>query len=269
MKTFRSIFGPQVLLVLLVSLVSSWFSLRYRLSLYVDFVILGLLVVFPLTLGIKEAFKRRERALQYLSAYKANLLALLHGLMSVKLDEPAQAQVRTSVLALSEEMHAFLLGDGHSFLRLEEATNALPEWMLSNRKSLKASPSMKLLLFFAKVREHGDFLIATKRHRTPVGLRVFLLVTIYAFVLFYPASLLHDQGNDLALWYVFAMTAFKGVLLMTLHGIREKLEDPFSSIGPDAIRLKDFRIRPGDVPPATLAATRKKGTGQGGEDDDE
>jgi hypothetical protein len=263
----RSPFGPQVLLVLVVCLVSSWACLHFSWSLYIDFVILGLLVVFPLTLGIKEAFKRRERALQYLAAYKANLLALLHGLTSCKLDEGELAAVRSAVMNLSTEMHAFLGGDGKSNDRLEKATNAVPQWILSNRKTLKGSATMKLLLFTAKVREHGDFLVATKRHRTPAGLRVFLLLTIYAFVLFYPASLLQERGFDEPFWYVFAMTAFKGVLLITLYEIRSKLEDPFLPLGPDAIRLEDFRINSGDIlVPAVSASGKKSGDAEDEED---
>ena len=61
MKKYLAVFDYRTLLLLLLSFVSSYTCYHFQLSLYLDFLIVGLLIAFPLTLTIKEAFKRREK----------------------------------------------------------------------------------------------------------------------------------------------------------------------------------------------------------------
>jgi len=71
MKKFTAIVNWQTLIVVCLSFVSCYFTIRYHFTMYMDFLIFGLLIAFPITLTTKEAFKRRERAMQYLSLFKA------------------------------------------------------------------------------------------------------------------------------------------------------------------------------------------------------
>ena len=73
MKRYLSIFNFHTAIVVAISVMSSAVCVYFKLSLYIDFLILGLMVVFPLTFSLTAAFKRRERALQYISLFKASL----------------------------------------------------------------------------------------------------------------------------------------------------------------------------------------------------
>jgi hypothetical protein len=102
-------------------------------------------------------------------------------------------------------------------------------------------------------------LLATKRHKTPLGIRVIVLFSIYLFAILYPASLLHRIGFQVSLWYVFAITFFKAFLFVCLYNIQYSLEDPFKEDGVDNIRLRDFEFPlPGEESTAFIAAGPSK-----------
>jgi hypothetical protein len=72
--------------------------------------------------------------------------------------------------------------------------------------------------------------------------KAIVLVAIYGFVIFYPASLLHKTGFTVPFWYVFATTSLKALFLISFYNIQSMIEDPFNQNSPDGIRLNDFRF---------------------------
>ena len=90
MKRFTSLVNFQTLIVVCLSFVSCYLTLRFRFTMYADFLIFGLLIAFPITLTTKEAFKRRERAIQYLSLFKASLQSIYYSVINSKLETSAK-----------------------------------------------------------------------------------------------------------------------------------------------------------------------------------
>jgi hypothetical protein len=86
-KKYLSIFNLNTIVALAVSMLSCFISLRFHLSLYIDFLILGIVVVFPLTFSLRMAFRRRENALQYLSLFKASLQSLVYAFEASELKD--------------------------------------------------------------------------------------------------------------------------------------------------------------------------------------
>jgi hypothetical protein len=111
---------------------------------------------------------------------------------------------------------------------------------MRNKKVLKGSLPDKISFFLFRVNDSIEFLLATKRHRTPRGLNLVVKVAIYLFVLLYPASLLHETGPDETLGYLFVSSVVKSVFLISLVNVQEMLEDPFNQMGSDDIRMDDF-----------------------------
>ena len=185
MKKILPLFNLQTLVVLVLSLLSPFLSLYYHFSIYLDFLFLGLLIVFPLTLAIRLAFRRRERAIQYISLFRASLQSIVYCMENSKLDGATKLQFRSIAFRVSTELQDYLqTKDGHPE-RLHEASGSVASFMQSNRESLKSTFSVKILLFFSKVNESIDFLVATKRHHTPIGLRIIALffdIHVYCFL---------------------------------------------------------------------------------------
>ena len=86
MRRFTAIVNCQTLIVVCLSFVSCCLTIKFRFTMYADFFIFGLLIAFPITLTTKEAFKRRERAIQYLSLFKASLQSIYYSVINSKLE---------------------------------------------------------------------------------------------------------------------------------------------------------------------------------------
>src|SRR5215831_6817964 len=86
MKRFTAIVNWQTLIVICLSFASCCFTILYKFTMYMDFLIFGLLIAFPITLATKEAFKRREAAIQSLSLFKSTLQSVYYTVVNSKLE---------------------------------------------------------------------------------------------------------------------------------------------------------------------------------------
>ncbi|HNP23016.1 MAG TPA: hypothetical protein PKM63_03235 [Panacibacter sp.] len=259
MKKYLAVFDYRTLLLLLLSFVSSYTCYHFQLSLYLDFLIVGLLIAFPLTLTIKEAFKRREKALQYLSLFKASLHSVFYSIQNTKLDQEQKSEFRAIATALTDQLSAYLLSESKTNSNeVAAASERVALFINKHKKELKSSLAQKILLFLFRLNESIEFLVATKKHRTPKTLRLIVLFSIFMFTMFYPAGFLKDVGFEVAFWQVFASTAFKSLLLISLYNVQALLEDPFDQRGTDGIQVNNFAFSASDFPPVTKKEKAEK-----------
>lgn len=241
MKRFTSIVNWQTLLVICLSFVSCYFTIRLQLTLYADFLIFGLLIAFPITLTTKEAFKRRERAMQYLSLFKASLQSLYYNVLNSKCDYREKESFKNIVIEVTTTLIDYLKGaENGDPSHVHGAADKVAVFVMRNKKALKGSLPDKISFFLFRVNDSIEFLLATKRHRTPKGLNLVVKIAVFLFVILYPASLLHETGPSESLGYLFASSVFKSVFLISLINVQEMLEDPFNQTGTDDIRMDDF-----------------------------
>ena len=73
---------------------------------------------------------------------------------------------------------------------IHAAADSVFTFIQANKENLKSNFSVKILEFYFRVNQSIDFLLATRRHQTPGSIRLVVLLTIYIFVIFYPAALL-------------------------------------------------------------------------------
>jgi len=242
MKKYLSILNVHSLLVLLLCLLSSYVCLQFRLKLYIDFLILGIVIVFPLTFSLRMAFRRRERALEYLSRFKAAMQSLAYVFGNSKLDVAKKQEFNKIAADISDKLIRCLGYNIEEPVTVQNASHEMYVFIQTNLATIKRRLSAKVLLFAHRTNESVEFLLATKRHRIPWAPKFIVLVAIYSFVIFYPAGLLNKTGFDVPLWYVFAMTGFKAFLLISFYNVQGMLENPFNQDSPDGIRVNDFRF---------------------------
>ncbi|WP_336514753.1 hypothetical protein [Pollutibacter soli] len=240
MKKIAFLFTAQTWIVLAVSLLSAYISLTLQLNLYVDFLILGLIIAFPLNLTIKLAFKRREQAIKELTELKATLKACFFFVENLQLPSSATIQFTETLRNSVAKTEDYLTSKNSSSLEVEKLPETFLRVFSGNKDLMKEKIYSRLLSYVQKIDESILFLVSVKKHHTPYGVRLIVLLAIYIFTVFYPASLLHKTGFDNPLWYVFVMTAFKGFILISLFNIQVGLEDSFTSSGPDKIKLKEL-----------------------------
>ena len=241
MKRFTAIVNWQTLIVLCLSFLSCYFTITYHFTMYMDFLIFGLLIAFPVTLATKEAFKRRERAIQYLSLFKSTLQSLYYAVVNSKLEYREKEFFKNISVDLTRSLIDYLktykAGDPSS---VHAASDKLAFFVMRNKKALKGSLPDKILFYLFRVNSSVEFLLAVKRHRTPRGLHAVVKIAIFLFVIFYPATLLHETGPSESLGYLFMSSGFKSLFLISLLNVQEMLEDPFNQTGSDDIRMEDF-----------------------------
>lgn len=242
MKKYLSIFNWNTVLALAVSLLSCFIALRFHWSMYIDFLILGIVVVFPLTFSLRMAFRRRENALQYLSLFKASLQSLVYAFETSKLKDDRKNELKYIIKNISDELMEYLAGNKTDASVVQHAFHSIYTFAERNREKIGGTFSLKIFLFITRVNESIEFLLATRRHNIPWGPKAIVLFAIYMFAVFYPAGLLDKIGFEQSFWYVFAMTGTKVFLLISFYNIQYMLEDPFNQNSPDGIRINDFRI---------------------------
>lgn len=241
MKRFAAIVNWQTLIVVCLSFVSCYFTITYQFTLFTDFLIFGLLIAFPITLTTKEAFKRRERAIQYLSLFKASLQSLYYNVLNSKCEYREKESFKNIAIDVTGTLINYLKSVDHGDPSpIYAASDKIASFVMRNKKALKGSLPDKISFFLFRVNNSIEFLLATKRHKTPRGLNLVVKIAIYIFVVLYPASLLHETGPAESLGYLFVSSVVKSVFLISLVNVQEMLEDPFNQLGSDDIRMDDF-----------------------------
>jgi hypothetical protein len=188
------------------------------------------------------AFRRRERALQYLSLFKASLQSVVYAFGNSKLDEDKKTEIKSIAGSVTDELIEYLSRNKHDATAVQKASHAIYTFVQVNRENMKSTFSVKILLFLFRINESIEFLLATRRHSIPWGPKAIVLFAIYVFAVFYPASLLHQTGFNVPFWYVFTMTSAKSLFLISFYNIQKMLEDPFNQNSPDGIRVNDFQF---------------------------
>ncbi len=243
MKKYLSIFNYQTVSVISVSLVSAYICTLYQFSIYFDFLILNFIIIFPLTFSLGMALKRREKAIQFLSLFKASLQSVYYGFQKSKLDIEQKEAFRKTAENLSSELINYLAGKSGTATTVREASHAIYTFTRDNKNSIKSSFSIKVSLFLFRMNQSIEFLLATRIHRTPWGPRAIALFGIYFFAIFYPASLIHDVGTGhVNFLYIFLSTASKALILISFYNVQALLENPFNQKGTDGIKLSDFNL---------------------------
>src|SRR6478672_972652 len=205
MKKYLAIFNYQTLIITLLCLLSGFLSIRYDFRVYSDFLIFGIIIVFPITFTMREAFRRRERSLQYLSLLKASLQSIIYLFKVTKMEDEKKAEILGLAGNVTDTLIEYLSTKDGDAGSPQRASSAMGEFILQHRKDTKTN-SFKIFSFVLRVNESIEFLLAVKRHHTPWGPRAIVLFTIYVFALFYPPAILSEAGFDIAIWNLFLMT---------------------------------------------------------------
>ena len=71
-----NLFNLRTFFVLLISQLAAFLVIHFHIKVNIDLVLFGLAIAFPLSFSLQAAFKRRERALEYFSRFKADVVKL-------------------------------------------------------------------------------------------------------------------------------------------------------------------------------------------------
>lgn len=240
---FLNFFNLRTFLVLIISQVATFLSIYYQIRFSLDLLLFSLAIGFPLAFSIQSAFKRRERALEYLSLFKAGTLAIHHSFLIDKDLAPVKKKEATKILSeLIDQLTMQLIKRVSPFELVQDKINSVMLFIEMNRENISGRNALRIIRYLKDVTESSAYLISLVNHRTMVGLRFYSIVFITIFPMIQAPIIVNKLEHVMPAWGIYALMAFSGLLLITLHNFQKMIEYPFDPKGMDNIQVDDFKI---------------------------
>jgi len=237
------LFNLRTFLALIISQIAAFITVQFQLKFHLDLLLFSLCVVFPLHFSLQAAFKRRDRALEYFSVFKAGVLALNNSFrISEDLSPEKKTEVRNILNTLGNQLSHQLEHRIISYGPMKEAVDKIVEFIEKNRESLSNRNVMRMIRYTRDITESSVYLISLIRHRTMIGLRVYAITFILVFPMAQAPILYNRLGDLISTWAFYLILAIGSLILVTLNNFQEMIEYPFDKKGMDNIRLQDFSL---------------------------
>jgi len=192
---------------------------------------------------IRAAFRRREKALDYLSRFKSGLL-IVHRCFErcKKLPEDKLTTVKGHLQAISESMIGYLSAGNNDETAVRKNLRMVSEFLVAHKEEVSSSESFKILRFMKDVHSSVEGTIAIYTHHTPISLRAYCQIFIYVFPFIYAPALMHRLDEGSPDWVVYTLSCVTGFILISLFNVQDQMENPFDQHGLDDIRVKRFGL---------------------------
>jgi len=216
---------------------------NYNVNFNVDLTLLSIAIIFPLVFTIRGSFRRREKALEHLSEFRATLKIVHHFLMSNnKLTEEQKIDVDKILLEVNYKVLDHLAGSDHSTKDMDEIVNKVYAFVLSENDNVSTRLKDRVFRFMRDVHKSIENLHAIHTHRTPISLKAYCKVFIFVFPIIYAPVIINEIGIDANQWITYLVVLTTEFILISLFNIQDQLEYPFDNIGMDDINLDAFKI---------------------------
>ena len=94
MIRYLSIINHRTLITLLLSLLVPFCAYNFEIIYNIDLTLISIAIIFPLVFAIRGAFKRREKALEFLSLHRGAIKTISYFFMnSAKLTEDSKKEI--------------------------------------------------------------------------------------------------------------------------------------------------------------------------------
>jgi len=243
MNKFLVIINLRTLIALVIALVTLWISYRFKLSYNIDLTLLSIAIIFPLVFNIRGSFKRRERALEYLSQFRSALLTLNYYFKNAsKLTDDDQMEISNILLEISNKLTAHLGRSDYSTKEIDDSVRKIFNFITDKDKLIPSRYKVRIFSFMNKLHESIENLHAVHVHRTVISLKAYCEYTIYLFPLIYVPTIIYHMGMETSKWIAFFTVLFTEFILISLFNIQDQIEYPFDKVGMDDIKLELFKF---------------------------
>tara|TARA_B100000989_G_scaffold56885_1_gene38511 strand:+ start:1236 stop:1859 length:624 start_codon:yes stop_codon:yes gene_type:complete len=205
---------------------------------------MSIAIIFPLVFTIRGAFRRREKALEHLSLYRAGLKTIENLIQfSPKISDEDKFEGQGKIDKLSNALYNHLTTKNEDPSEFDNAYEGFLEFMRENGEMITGGSREKIFRFLKDVLDSADNLIAIHSHRTPISLKAYCLIFIYIFPVIYTPTIINKIGIDNPSWLTFFIVILSEFILISLYNIQDQMEHPFDDDGLDDIKLRLFSIK--------------------------
>ena len=243
MSRYLIIINHRTLLTLILSILMPLLAYHFEVIANIDLTLLSIAIIFPLVFTIRGAFRRREKALEHLSRFRASLKTVINILnSSIKVPQEEKDQASEILHAVNENLFNHLKTKEENFISFDQKVEEFYTFIETKSAIIGNGPREKSLRFFKDTIESADNLIAIHSHRTPVSLKAYCLIFIYIFPIIYTPTIINKIGYDNPSWLTFFIVILSEFILISLYNIQDQMEYPFDDEGLDDIKFNIFRV---------------------------
>ena len=243
MNKFLVIINFRTLIALVIAFVTLWISYRFQLSYNIDLTLLSIAIIFPLVFNIRGSFKRRERALEYLSQFRSALLTINYYFKnSSKLTDDDQREIANILSEIGNELIVHLGKSDYDTKEIDEKVQKVFNFIKEKDEFISSRYTVRIFSFLNKLHESIENLHAIHVHRTVISLKAYCEYTIYIFPLIYVPTIIYQMGMETSRWIAFFTVLFTEFILISLFNIQDQIEYPFDKVGMDDIKLELFKF---------------------------
>lgn len=244
MSRYLSILNYRTLITLILSLIVPLVAYQFKVVYNIDLTLMSIAIIFPLVFTIRGAFRRREKALEHLSLYRAGLKTVENLIQfSPKIDDQVKLDGQSKINKLSNALYNHLTTKNEDPSEFDNAYEEFLDYMRENSDTITGGSREKIFRFLKDVLDSADNLIAIHSHRTPISLKAYCLIFIYIFPVIYTPTIINKIGIDNPSWLTFFIVILSEFILISLYNIQDQMEHPFDDDGLDDIKLKLFSIK--------------------------
>lgn len=258
MNKYLAIIDLKTLVLSVICLAITYVCYAYNIAYDLDITMFSVAVIFPLVFTIREAFKRRDNALKFLSQFKSALCSVHYCFEQCKkLDANGCAEVSALLDKASAQFFEALSSENADIRPAEDTVNEIIHFIQRNDKAISGGLALKIIRFVQDVNEGMENTISLKMHGTPISMRAYCLVFVFMFPFVFAPTIVYHLP-DAPMFLTYGLSVLHGFILITLYNVQVQMENPFDQIGLDDIQLNEFRFRA--LAPSTVTAVTQSAT---------
>jgi len=205
--------------------------------------LISIAIIFPLVFTIRGSFRRREKAREHLSEFRATIKTINYFFSSNEtLTEEEKDEAYGSLLKISDNLMKQLKNNSTKTAELDGNIHEVYDFLQIKKEAISGKRKEKIFRLMKDLHETVENVHAINIHRTPISLKAYCLIFIYIFPLIYAPAIINRVGPEQNVWITYFIVVFSQFILISLYNIQNQLEYPFDDKGLDDIKLDNFKI---------------------------
>jgi len=241
MSRYLVILNFRTFVALIISLIVPFVAYKFNVNYDIDLTLISIAIIFPLVFTIRGAFRRREKALEHLSLFRASLKTVVNLILSSKLEDTDMKKGLELVNNSNQDLFKFLRSSGET-TEHDNNLNELFDFLNSKKSIIGGGTLQKIIRFLKDTTDSADNLVAIDRHRTPISLKAYCLIFVYIFPMIYTPTIIYKIGIENPAWITYFIVILSEFILISLYNIQDQMEYPFDDEGLDDIDLDIFKM---------------------------
>jgi hypothetical protein len=236
-------FNVRTFLAIVSSQLATFLAIQFNWELSHNILLFSLAIVFPLHFSLQAAFKRREKALEYFSLFKAGAMAVHYSFqVSENLDDDKKSEAKTVIKNMVNTLVEQLEGCTPGFAAMQVRLNEVMAFAERNRETISKRNVLRVIRYMKDVTDSTTYLISLVSHRTMHGIRFYATQFILLFPFIQAPIIMHTLGPRVPEWTLYFIAACGIVVIITLDNFQKLIEYPFDPKGPDNIKIREFDL---------------------------